>query len=203
MNLWIRARTQTAFLELVVASSLAIFCCASIAASDPVQKLTIAPGFKVTPIYSVPPEQGSWICMAADPQGRLLISSQIPSFPSITPAQPTLFRLTIADQKVSRIEKIQKRVSEPQGMLYAFDSLYVNVNGPGPEGTGIYRLRQRGRDDFDDPELIRSINYSGEHGSHALVLGPDKKIYIASGNYIDHSQPPNKISAASPFQSFR
>ncbi|MDB6059796.1 MAG: heme-binding protein, partial [Verrucomicrobiales bacterium] len=139
--------------------------------------------------------------MAVDPQGRLIVSPQIAGLPSTNPVPPTLFRLTIDNGKVSHVEKIQKGISEPQGMLYAFDSLYVNGNGP--EGLGIYRLRRRGSDDFEDPQLLRPVPYAGEHGSHSLVLGPDKKIYIASGNYIDHAQlEPNKISSASPFQHF-
>lgn len=195
-----RARKKATAIQLLLASWV-VFCFARATPAEPSTNLTVLPGFKVTPIYSVPPEQGSWICMAVDPKGRVLVSPQIASFPSITPFEPTLFRLTITDQKVSHIEKIQKQISEPEGMLYAFDSLYVN--GKGPEGMGIYRLRQRGDDDFEDPELLRLINYSGEHGSHALVLGPDKKIYIPSGNYVDHREPPpNKISSASPFNHF-
>ena len=71
------------------------------------------------------------------------------------------------------------------GLLYAFDSLYVN--GTGPSGLGLYRLPyNRSNDKFEAPKLLRNIDKAtGEHGSHAVVLGPDKQIYIISGNFTD------------------
>lgn len=107
-------------------------------------------------------------------------------------------RLTIEGNVVKKVETFKVHVVAPQGMLYAFDSLYLN--GLGPKGIGVYRLPQLGNDDFSEPQLIRAANYTGEHGSHALVLGPDKKIYLVSGNYVAFHT--NTISTASPYRNF-
>ena len=71
--------------------------------------------------------------------------------------------------------------------MYAFNSLYVMVNG---KGMGLYRVRDTDGDDtFDSVELLRGIKGGGEHGPHAIVLSPDKRsIYICAGN---HTEEPN------------
>jgi putative heme-binding domain-containing protein len=74
-----------------------------------------------------------------------------------------------------------------QGLLCAFDSLYININGKGPTGPGVYRLRDTDNDDqYDKYEHIVPLkDGAGEHGPHALILGPDKKIYFCCGNQTD------------------
>jgi hypothetical protein len=59
----------------MIRTALAIFAAASLAgrAAPP---LTLLPGFKAELIRSSQPGEGSWICTAADPQGRLIISQQ-------------------------------------------------------------------------------------------------------------------------------
>ena len=49
-----------------------------------------------------------------------------------------------------------------QGLLYAFQSLYVVVNGEGP---GLYRVTNTdGDDEFDTVKLLRAFEGSSEHG---------------------------------------
>eukprot|EP00913_Durusdinium_trenchii_P023286 g21864.t1 len=78
-----------------------------------------------------------------------------------------------------------------KGMLYAFDSLYLSVNG-GP-GSGLYRARDtNGDDQFDEVVKLKAFQGGGEHGPHALRLSPDgKSIYIVCGN---HTDPPSNIT---------
>ena len=72
------------------------------------------------------------------------------------------------------------------GLLYAFDALYVMVNEQRGK-SGLWRVRStKGDDTFDQIEFLRPMNGSGEHGPHALVLGPDgNSIYFANGNHTD------------------
>ncbi len=82
-----------------------------------------------------------------------------------------------------------------QGMLCAFDSLYININanrkslkGTDATGPGVYRLTDTdGDDQYDKVEYIVPMSdQAGEHGPHALVLSPDgKRIYFCSGNQTD------------------
>lgn len=150
------------------------------------------PGFKVDLIKSSENE-GSWVAMAIDPKGRLIISPQ--------EGKGNLLRLTLsATGSVESSEVIDVPVGGAMGLLYAFDSLYVS--GSGPNGLGLYRLRDTNGDDkYDKVDLLRAIESAGgEHGSHALVLGPDKKsIYYIHGNFV---KVPDDLAPTSPHRNY-
>ncbi len=153
-------------------------------------QLSTAAGFQVELIYDVPKDQlGSWVNITCDPKGRLIVSDQgAKGLCRITPAP-------IGSKEPSKIEQLDikidgKLISAAQGLLYAFDSLYVCINGNGGSpGSGFYRLRDtNGDDQFDEAVLLKELKGGGEHGPHALRLAPDgKSIYILAGN---HTQPP-------------
>ena len=151
------------------------------------ESLTVMPGFKVELLHSADASEGSWISMAADDKGRLIVSPQ---------SEGKLLRITLARGKVDHIEPIDQPVTSAMGMLYAKQSLFIN--GHGPKGTGIYRLRDGGNK-FEAPVLLRSMDGEGEHGSHGLVLGPDNKLYIVSGNF---TKVPKDILAKSPLKNY-
>src|SRR5258708_3808892 len=81
-------------------------------------------GFKVERLLEVPPAQGSWVAMTFDGRGRLIVS----------PQEGALRRV---DPRTLAVETIDAPVGDAQGLLWAFDSLYVN--GKGPSGAGLYR----------------------------------------------------------------
>ena len=67
-------------------------------------------------------------------------------------------------------------LGEAQGLLWAFDSLYVVVNRGKKYESGLYRVRDtNGDDQLDKVEQLRKIQGGGEHGPHAVVLAPDGK----------------------------
>lgn len=151
----------------------------------------VLPGFEVERLFTVPKEElGSWVAIAFDDRGRLIVSDQ---------GDKGLFRITLpapgsADETV--VERIPVSLSSAQGMLWAFDSLYVSVNG-GP-GSGLYRVRDTNGDDtLDEVVKLHDFRGGGEHGPHALRLSPDgKSIYVICGN---HTQPPFTVERnASP-----
>src|SRR5262245_6403200 len=87
--------------------------------ATPPEALAVAPGFEVELLHTANPgAEGSWICMAKDSKGRLIISGQ--------QNQPML-RVTLKDGKVASIEKLKLpiKISGAMGMLDAFGSLYV------------------------------------------------------------------------------
>src|SRR5262245_59560430 len=90
------------------------------------------PGFQVERIYFVPKERfGSWVSITTDPKGRLVCSDQ---------ERKGLYRVTpgkVGTNEPARVEKLDINITAAQGMLFAFDSLYISVNG-GP-GSGLYR----------------------------------------------------------------
>lgn len=150
------------------------------AQATPADEVSVADGFRAELLYTVPPDQGSWVSMTHDPKGRLIVSDQYGS----------LYRARIDGDDVG-VEKLKLAIGHAQGLLCAFDSLYVVVNGRAAEGSGLYRLRDTNRDDqYDEVKLLRSIQGSGEHGPHAVILSPDgKSLYITGGNHTELPDP--------------
>src|SRR3954464_6058789 len=102
--------------------------------ATPAEQLKVAPGFKVELLKSATDREGSWVSMAVDAKGRLYIS------PQQAAPEGGLMRVTLNDKgQVAKTEWPKVKVSGAMGMLWAFDSLYFS--GDGPEGRGIYRLR--------------------------------------------------------------
>lgn len=146
----------------------------------PVDRIKVPEGFSVERLYSVPREtQGSWVALTIDDQQRFIVSDQYGSlyrFPA-----PGRGEVVEPDQ----VEKIPVDIGAAQGLLFAFDSLYVVVNAKEFGGRGLYRITDSdGDDQFDKKELLRKFEEKGgEHGPHAVVLGPDgESLYIVVGN---------------------
>jgi putative heme-binding domain-containing protein len=151
--------------------------------ATPVDRISIAEGFKVELLHTVPADrEGSWVNMTPDPQGRLIVSDQYGSLYRVTPG---------SDAATTKIEKLPVDIGEAHGLLCAFDSLYVMVNGNAAQGSGLYRVRDTdGDDQYDEVKLLRKIAGAGEHGPHAIVLSPDgKSLYVCGGNHTDLPNP--------------
>src|SRR5690606_30985245 len=76
-----------------------------------------------------------------------------------------------------------------QGLVWAFNSLYVVVNHLGDslfeKGSGLYRLWDTDSNDrFDSVALLKPMTGYEEHGPHSIVLAPDKQsLYVIAGNF--------------------
>lgn len=155
------------------------------AVATPVEKLTVAKGFKVELLHTVPAEtQGSWVAMCVDPRGRLIVGDQYGGLFRVTP--PAIG----GPPQDIKIEPIPAKVGTANGLLWAFDSLYVVVNNYDRSAeNGVYRVRDSDGDDvLDAVEPLRMLNQGGggDHGPHAAVLAPDgKSIFIVVGNRTD------------------
>jgi putative heme-binding domain-containing protein len=146
--------------------------------ATPIEMLKVAKGFDVELLYSVPKdESGSWVNMCHDPKGRLIVSDQYGSLYRLTPAG-------ILGSTELGVEKINVDIGEAQGLLWAFDSLYVSVNRGKKYASGLYRVRDTdGDDQLDSVETLRELQGGGEHGPHAVLPHPDgKSLVIICGN---------------------
>ncbi len=159
-------------------------------------KLRLPAGFEAELLYS-PGEndQGSWVAMTFDDKGRMITSDQygylyrleLPPIGSDSTLKPKVEKLhvgNVADTLVG--------MGYAQGLLFAFNSLYVMVNHNPNERfskpTGLYRIQDLdGDDQFESVTTIRELKgQQGEHGPHSMKLTPDGKgIYLIAGNHVD------------------
>ncbi|EMS34237.1 hypothetical protein C943_04055 [Mariniradius saccharolyticus AK6] len=160
-----------------------------------VAKLKLPDGFVAEHIYSPGEhEQGSWVGMTFDDKGRLIATDQYGA----------IYRLEIpaigSDSLAPKVEKLKFGTGPDekigmgfcQGVLFAFNSLYVTVNHNANEefdkGMGVYRLQDLdGDDQYESITLIKALTgHPGEHGPHSMILSPDKKsIFFMAGNHVD------------------
>jgi hypothetical protein len=146
----------------------------------PPENVTVPEGFKVEMLHALDDDEGAWVAMCLDPKGRLIASDAGGAMVRVTP--PPLG----GAPSETKIEPIPVELGHANGLLWAFDSLYVTVCQEGVYGTGsgIYRVTDTDGDDvLDKVELLRKLRGSGDHGPHALALSPDgKSITVVCGN---------------------
>jgi putative heme-binding domain-containing protein len=159
--------------------------------------LQTLPGFNVEVVLKADKNKhGSFISLAKDDKGRLLLGGQR--------GQPVT-RLTLENGKISKEETLKLPVSEVMGMLWHDGALYADGFGKDSAGKGVFglfRLRDPAGDGtFSSVEMLREWKGgAGEHGAHAILLGPDKKhLYIVCGNFVDQ---PADLSPNSPHRNF-
>lgn len=152
---------------------------------DPDTQITLPSGFEADLLYTVPPAQGSWVAMAFDPKGRLIVSDQ---------DDKGVFRVTLPNPEVadSQVEVVplpgfpyepiawgSRRVGGALGFLWAFDSLYMTTM------KGFFRCRDTDGDDlFDEFTRLKDLNVGYEHSAHSIIQTADGQgLYLVSGNY--------------------
>jgi putative heme-binding domain-containing protein len=159
-------------------------------------KLKLPDGFVAELLYSPGEnEQGSWVAMTFDDKGRMITSDQygflyrleLPPIGSDSTVKPQVEQLQIGNVADSLVG-----MGYAQGLLYAFNSLYVVVNNDPNEKfglpTGLYRIQDLdGNDQFETITQLKELKgEQGEHGPHSLKLTPDGKgIYLIAGNHVD------------------
>ena len=148
--------------------------------ATPIESISVKDGFEVELLFTVPKERlGSWVNLCLDDKNRIIVSDQFGGLYRFkTPAK----NQTLNE---SDVEKIPANIRAANGLLWAFDSLYVAVNDYEKKmESGIYRLTDsNGDDQLDKVEKLRGMQARGDHGVHALILSPDQKsIYLITGN---------------------
>ena len=168
------------FTIIAVAGVTGLATAQDIASSaTPVSQIKALKDFEVELLYSVPKaEQGSWVNLCVGPKGTLIVSDQDGGLYSVLPPD-------VGTDALTQVQKIPAKIGYAQGLLWAFDSLYVVVNSPKMQ-AGLYRVRDTNADgELDDVALLRRFDGRriGEHGPHAVLLAPDgKSLRVVCGN---------------------
>jgi len=164
----------------------------------------IPPGFELELLFS-PKEnnRGSWVSLAEGEDGIFYAGDQHGALYQFRVPAPG----GVLDS--TQVDTIALEIGHAQGLLWAFNSLYVSVNDRWEDpagrsltttGSGVYRLWDSTGDGLlDQKEILLKLEGDGEHGPHSLVLGPDgEDIYFVAGNHTlipeqlaDNSRLPN------------
>ncbi len=166
---------------LLKAGSLFLLaCCTSTSfaqlGATPASSFRLPEGFQVDLLYEVPlKQQGSWVCLCVDLQGRLIASDQYGK----------LYRISGLDSAANlKVEALNIEIEGAQGLLHTKDGLYIDVNAK--KGSGLYRAQDLDKDDqFEKIEQLIELNGGAEHGPHAIIEGPNGRLYLAAGNQTD------------------
>lgn len=134
---------------------------------------------------------GSVVNMTFDEKGRILISRE----------KGSIYRLGDSDTDglMDSVVDIAPQISNCHGLLVLEGVLYAV--GIGPEETGLYRLKDGDQDGvMDEIETLGTTEGGiGEHGPHAILLGPDGWLYWALGN---HAHVASAVESTSAFSHF-
>ena len=127
----------------------------------------------------------SLVNLTFDDKGRLLVSRE--GGPVLLCSQPDGMGV------FTRVKPYCEQVRNCQGMCWIKDALFLV--GDGPQGTGLYRVRDsRGLDKTDEVKLLHKfVGAMGEHGPHAILHGPDGWLYVVVGNGGSPAHTPGKV----------
>ncbi len=155
--------------------------------TDPASFL-VAPGFEISLVRSALKDEDSWVSMAIDPQGRVIIAKE----------KQGLLRMTLSEDgsEVTATESINETLEECRGLAFIGGDLYANANN----SKGLYRLPRSG-DKFGSPILLYESSGGVGHGRNDLAVGPDGKLYSIHGDSVD--LPQDAIDYTSPFRDAR
>jgi putative heme-binding domain-containing protein len=164
-------------------------------------RFSVPPGFRVEQAVKLPADDPkfSLVNMCFDDKGRLLVSRE--GGPVMVCTDP---------DKAGVLQTVRPyctQVKNCQGMCWVKDALLLVGNGP--QGTGLYRVRDtKGLDQTDEVTLLHQFEGGmGEHGPHAILHGPDDWLYVVIGNHAwakigpeaaKNGANPEKLAANSP-----
>ncbi|NNE90831.1 MAG: DUF1080 domain-containing protein, partial [Verrucomicrobiales bacterium] len=152
--------------------------------ATPVDRIKALPGFEVELLYSVPGgEQGSWVALCSDPNGRIYASDQYGDLYLFDPPKPGN-ELSEGD-----VKKVPVNIRAINGMVFHDGAIWAGVNDYEKKiESGFYKISDSdGNGELDKVEKLRAINSSGDHGVHAVVPIPEGGFYLITGNNADET----------------
>ncbi len=151
--------------------------------------------YRITPEFHVewvvdPEETGSLICMTFDEFGQIIAARE--NGPLV------IVRDSDRDGLVDTVSTYCDEVKNCQGLLAVSGKVYAVADGP--QGAALYRLSDEDQDGSIDrvESVLKFAGEMGEHGPHALTLGPDGLLYMLLGNF---TQMEAKFEASSPYRN--
>lgn len=163
---------------LIISLIFSLFSCKPEIHSDP--GIFIKEGFIVQKLFNPGANgMGSWVAITKDNKGRLIASDQYGAMYYIEAPK-------IGTSDSVKVSRFPLDIGNAQGLLWAYNSLYVMQNAKDQQKSGLYRITDADGDgELDKIAFLYKFVGQGEHGPHGLVLGPDGYIYMSGGNHTD------------------
>lgn len=143
------------------------------AAAASKSKIWTVPGFEFAVLRMAAADEGSWISMAFDPQGKLLVSRE----------DQGLLRMTLSADRngVEQVENFASELKECRGLAFHGSTLYANANN----SQGLYSLQYANDiSSISAAKLIREFPGSAGHGRNDLLIHGDW-LYTIHGDSVD------------------
>lgn len=146
-------------------------------------EIRAAEGFTVELVRRAREDEGSWVAMAFDPAGSIVVAREDRGLSKFDPTQGESATMTL----------VEPSLEEVRGLLWVGDALFANANN----SRVLYRLRDGDGDgSFEERRVVRRTPGGVGHGRNQLALGPDGMIYLVHGD--DVLAPEGGFSSGSP-----
>jgi putative membrane-bound dehydrogenase-like protein len=154
------------------------------------ERFKLLPKFRVESVIDSK-DAGSLVAMTFDEFGQIIAARE--NGPLI------LVRDQDRNGTLDTVSTFSDDIKGAQGVLSVSGKIFAI--GSGPEGTALYRLTDGDRDGQADEieSLLKFGGEMGEHGPHALALGPDGLLYMVVGNF---SKLEGNCEASSPYHHY-
>ncbi len=161
--------------------------------AGPRGRFRVLNSFRVEWVAS-PEETGSLIAMTFNEFGQIIASQENGPLLLVTDSDK--------DGAHDKVSVYCDQVKNCQGLLALNGKILAT--GDGPDGAALYRITDVDRNGVADSvePMIRFQGKMGEHGPHALTLGPDGLIYLMAGNHTQLDAKANPPSDEGPYRHF-
>jgi putative heme-binding domain-containing protein len=144
-----------------------------------VPKFWSVPGFEVTELRVAKADEGSWISLAFDSAGRMIISREDQGFLRMT--------LDEGHKSISKLEPIASDLKECRGLAYDGPWLYAKANN----SLGLYRLKIDDAGKTSEQQELRQFPGKLGHGRNDIVFDRKERghwLYQIHGDSVEFPQ---------------
>jgi putative heme-binding domain-containing protein len=153
-------------------------------------RFRLPPNFQVERVVA-PKQCGSLVAMAFDEWGNILAARE----------GEKLLLIEDRDENGTweTVVPLSNKLKNCQGLVPINREVFAI--GDGADGAGLYRLTDEDGDGACESAaaLVKFAGGMGEHGPHAVTLGPDGWLYMVVGN---HAKLESKSASSSPYRNY-
>ena len=149
-------------------------------------RFSLASGFEISQLRVAQPDEGSWVSLACDDRGRLVIGREDQGFLRMTVARDA--------QTIAHVKPVTTDLLECRGLVFRDGWYYASANN----SKKIVRFKVSDEGQVTDLVTLREFPGGVGHGRNDLRVGPDSLLLI-NGDSVD-SPTDNQLDFTSPLR---